>query len=422
MDYHGVGREGQKANVLGAIDLDALHVELRVMQHRTAENTKRFVRDRILFRHGTPAILHSDHARELIGRVMTSLASTFGYINTSTGGYCSTGNSVIESFWSYFNICLRLLSDKDYEDVHDHIQQIAWVWNTTIRSSIGVRPFEVMSGTTPVTISDTTVLPAPIGHVLDMSNISESTAAYTKVAREHGDYMRAERARVLNKHGRKLKALKVGDFVKIYVPPSHSEAVRRRRKAKHICQWRGPLRITKKLSNTTFELVSHFDNSKIFRRHLMNVRCWLGPVPDADSASDSDVLISDISAGEYAFVRDSNDPDDILMHCVIFAAVNDTCIDVAAWGTSAKNHVTGTYRPVVILRVNNKPTTRPGNRHVRCNWTWQIPIAGVDEMILLRQLEMLPGGHWTAKSARRVKLLKKLPGSSKKLKFRRYRS
>jgi hypothetical protein len=86
-----------------------------------------------------------------------------------------------------------------------------------------------------------------------MYNIRHASAAYAQHAREHGDFMHQLRAVVLNKHGRVLKRLKIGDLVKIYVPPSHGRAVRRRRKAKHICQWRGPLRIIKRLSNTTFD-------------------------------------------------------------------------------------------------------------------------------------------------------------------------
>ena len=97
MDFHGVGSEGEKANVLGAIDLDSFHVELSVMEHRTAENVKRFVRDRILFWAGTPFSIHSDHARKLVSRVMTELANSFGNINTSTGGYCPMGNSIVEN-------------------------------------------------------------------------------------------------------------------------------------------------------------------------------------------------------------------------------------------------------------------------------------------------------------------------------------
>ena len=127
MDFHGVGTEDRKANVLGAIDPDSLHIELAIMQHRTATNVMHFVRDRILLRHSTPNSIHSNYARELVGRVMTDLAATFNYVNTSTGGYCPTGNSVIESFWQYFNVCWRYLSDAEYENIKEHIQNIAWV-------------------------------------------------------------------------------------------------------------------------------------------------------------------------------------------------------------------------------------------------------------------------------------------------------
>ena len=98
MGFHGVGSEGEKANVLGAIDSDSFHIKLSIMEHHLAENVKRFVHNRILFRAGTPAIIHSDHARKLVGRVMTELAKNVGYVNTSTGGYCPMGNSIIELF------------------------------------------------------------------------------------------------------------------------------------------------------------------------------------------------------------------------------------------------------------------------------------------------------------------------------------
>ena len=117
-----------------------------------------------------------------------------------------------------------------------------------------------MTGTSPVTLTDAMVLPPLINPDTNLDNIKEAAAAYTQYAREHGDYERKRRADILNKHGRELKALKVGDYVKIYVPPSHGEAVRRRCKAKHICQWRGPLKLTKQLSNTTFENVPLFQS------------------------------------------------------------------------------------------------------------------------------------------------------------------
>ena len=144
------------------------------------------------------------------------------------------GNSIIERFWSYFNICVRNLTDKQYQNVADHIQHIAWAWNTTVHGISGVRPFEVMTGTSLVTLTDAMVLPPLINADINLDNIREAAAVYTQYAREHGNYERKRRTDILNKHGRELKALKVGNYVKIYVPPSHSKAMRCRRKAKHI--------------------------------------------------------------------------------------------------------------------------------------------------------------------------------------------
>ena len=114
-----------KASVFRAIDLDSFHVELSIMEHHSAENVKRFARDIILFRAGTLAIIHLDHAREIVGRLMTELANNFGCVNISTGRYCPMGNSTIKIFWPYFNICVRNLTDDQYQNIKDLIQHIA---------------------------------------------------------------------------------------------------------------------------------------------------------------------------------------------------------------------------------------------------------------------------------------------------------
>jgi hypothetical protein len=72
---------------------------------------------------------------------------------------------------------------------------------------------------------------------LDIPAIRVAVAEYIKVAAANADYQQKRNAEHLNKHARKLKELKVGDMVKIYAPPSHSEAVRRKRKQKHMRQW-----------------------------------------------------------------------------------------------------------------------------------------------------------------------------------------
>ena len=57
---------------------------------------------------------------------MTKLAADFGFTNTSTGGYCATGNSTIERFWAYFGVCIRALDDEAYQDADTQVQHMAW--------------------------------------------------------------------------------------------------------------------------------------------------------------------------------------------------------------------------------------------------------------------------------------------------------
>ena len=74
MDFYGVG----DSYVLGMIDLDSLWVELVHLPDRSAKGVERAIRDQILFRHGTPDQIQSDHAREFIGHMLTSLAKKYG--------------------------------------------------------------------------------------------------------------------------------------------------------------------------------------------------------------------------------------------------------------------------------------------------------------------------------------------------------
>ena len=85
---------------------------------------------------------------------MKSLASKYGYMPTTTGGYCPTGNSTIESFWAYLGICIRNLSDDEYNNIGDHLQRMAFAWNSTISESLSVSPFEIMTGTQARSIPD----------------------------------------------------------------------------------------------------------------------------------------------------------------------------------------------------------------------------------------------------------------------------
>ena len=136
----------------------------------------------------------------------------------------------------------------------------------------------------------------------------------------------------------------------------------------------------------------------------MNVRRWLGPLPDPLTAS-VDVMMpltSDIEEGQFVFARDS-DSSNLLYLCRV-ASVDDVDVELHTWGTTSKNHLSAVYRPVMILNKNNLPTTRPGR--AACQpWSWQVPTDAIEDLILVRPVEVLATGKLGADSRRHVRAL-----------------
>ena len=104
------------------------------------------------------------------------------------------------------------------------MQQIAWAWNVTVSESLGVSPFKVMTGRMPRTGPGSVIKRREAQQeALDVPAIRVAVAEYIKVAAANADYQRKRNAERLNKHGRKLKELKVGDMMKF----THRQATAR---------------------------------------------------------------------------------------------------------------------------------------------------------------------------------------------------
>ena len=393
MDFYSIGNKTNRVEVLGMIDLDSLWVELACLDTRAADGVADAVRDKILFRHGTPDQIHSDHAREFVGKALTSLARKHGYMNTTTGGYCPTGNSTIESFWRFLGICIRK-DDKEYDQPDVHLQRMAWAWNITESDSLSCSPFQVMAGSEPRALPATAMRGAwcappetDMNKKIDTAAVIANTSTYVKVAAAHADHMRRVNAAKLNEQGRVLKNLPVGKYVKIYAPPSHDEAVKRSRKQKHIAQFRGPLKIIERPTPTTFVLSDYFDEKRRFRRHISNVRRWVGPLPsktDKKNGIPPPVGTEDITTNSFIVVTDTPDDNDMFL-CKV-NSIDDSKINVWGYGSSSKNQLSATFKPIFTSKHKStgkeaihlsKP--RKSKTHTAPTpWTWTIATADID--------------------------------------------
>ena len=149
-------------------------------------------------------------------------------------------------------------------------------WNSKINASIGVTPFEAAHGL-PYRSPCAAFTDAPVPNAQPPSKsqlrvLQESATAFYREAIANQAWHRQRRADKLNAGGT-LRDFKVGDKVRLYIPPTAAEATRRGRKVKHMCYFRGPMTVTKKVGNTGYTVTDDV-TGKQYERTLMNIAPW----------------------------------------------------------------------------------------------------------------------------------------------------
>ena len=103
-----------------------------------------------------------------------------------------TRNATIQRFWRYLGRCLRLLTDEQYADVQSHLQSIIWAWNATVCESTGYSPFQVMTGTEPITVASAALQDESAATDLNVPSIIAAASGFALAAAAHSDYMRKQ--------------------------------------------------------------------------------------------------------------------------------------------------------------------------------------------------------------------------------------
>ena len=270
-------------------------------------------------------------------------------------------------------------------------------------------PFEVSTGVQPRTIADGFLAQSNSTAAINVSDIVTAAAEFTRLARANADFNRKHTADVLNEHGRKLRELKVGDHVKIFAPPGHKEAIRRNRKQKHMYTWKGPMRITDKISGTQFLLAYEYDEAKTYERHLVNIRRWVGPVPQSGPVDNSST--SDIEVGELVLARDNSKSTKLDLARVI--SITDETVTTACYGTRTGNPKTAKFH-AVYTEGSDVFLGKPSRNKNAKPWTWKIQIEDLDDLIPARGLTLLKTGRLNKPS---IKVLKSIKPKSQIRKF-----
>ena len=148
----------------------------------------------------------------------------------------------------------------------------------------------------------------------------------------------------------------------------------------------------------------YFNPSKIFKRHLCNVRVWQGPLPDAVAEKSYMLPLSiDTELEEFLIIRDSDTSKDLYLAMV--CEIQKLFFTLECWGCTHKhNRQKGIFKIIHVLK-DGSPTTMIPHKDVISNpWTWDINFDTMSDCVLIRDVEVLSTGKLSAKA--QAKLLK----------------
>jgi hypothetical protein len=375
MDFQGQGQAiTGETEALAVMDSFTKTVFVLPLKDRTAPTFVPTLLDAIWFTRGAPDVIHTDAAPELMSDLLAAVLASTGTQHTTTCGHNAQSNGEIESWWRFWNRCLKLLSPSEYLQWPSFSQRICFAYNSVSHESLGGPcPFEMDYGSPPVSpfVPAITALPhsdddtpredptSPISPAAFAEALQTSTAAFHRFAASHNSYVQQTTAARLNKHGTPAH-FHVNDRVKIYMPPTHAQIQRTGRRSQHIVAWRGPCLVTEVLSDSTYR-VQEECSKRFFERSIMNMRPFRAssapPPPHHDLLS-----TLALTPGTLVAVRDTPTS---AFHLARLTALTESTASLHYLGTTNPHFDRAVFKLLWLSPANKTvlKDTRPARNH-----------------------------------------------------------
>ena len=380
-------------------------IVLPLHSRSAAEFTPRFV-DAVLMGEGPPAIVHSDAAKQFVSEFQKQLAEVYGFTRTTTLGHNARGNAMVEIFWRFWNRCMRLLSDVQIKHWPTYCSRICWAYNTAVHDSISTTPFEIMRGVpapdpfTPIARPNLDE-PLPDFDADDARQYAQavrtSVNAFSALAKSHSDYVQQTTSERLNMQG-SARSYEIGDHVKVMVPPTAKQIAETGRPAKHLLSWRGPCEVVEILSNTGYK-VRELATNRHFERTLVNLSRFRATTPAPHPAAFDPLAHDPFAHGELLAVRDT--PASPFYLARVLEMVDDT-LRVHYLGCQSPNPKTAVFRPCWSHAETATITLQHAQPANCTQWTGDIDINDLDELLVARRLNLTARHRLDAPSLRKL--------------------
>jgi len=233
------------------IDHATKYVEALACDNQKATTAAKFLFDNVICRHGAPEEILSDRGQAFTGEVMHHLARLCGINQKFTSGYHPQTNGLTERFNRTIQEVLSKFVNPQQSNWDELLQATVFAYNTSIHSSTGFTPFEMVHGYLPRMPIETQLVIPKASHTA--SEWVKTVHDRAHLLQEAGLNRQIRRAKTQAKQydkGKTLKKIKVGDMVRVNMKQNTDPQTQKLGRL-----WKGPFQVIKKCGPVTFRVM-----------------------------------------------------------------------------------------------------------------------------------------------------------------------
>ncbi|KXJ06192.1 Retrovirus-related Pol polyprotein from transposon 412 [Exaiptasia diaphana] len=227
------------------------------LRNQTAKTCANKIVNEWIARYGVPDSLHSDQGRNFESNLFKEICDILDIKKTRTTAYHPAGNGQVENFNKTVKGLLQAKIDEDVTNTWDeHIGACMMAYRSSIHQSTGYTPFHLMFGREMRLPLDVMMGPPDVGedsYGEFASQLKQNLNDAYRLARENLNCAQKRQKEYYDK-GTKKSLFNPGDEVHLFNPHiKEGEAAKFHRK------WKGPFKITAKITDVNYKLSSGYD-------------------------------------------------------------------------------------------------------------------------------------------------------------------
>lgn len=229
-----------------------------------------------IMRFGVPKTLITDRGRNLMSEEFQEFLQVFNITHKPTTAYHPQSDGQTERFNAYLGTTLSIYAQDKPTDWEKYLQEVLTAYNSAPHVTTKMSPFYLLYGREMVLPMESKLGIQPV--CLELKERLDVLKEFREIAKDNIETAQ-DRAKIYYDRSRIDTGFKVGDLALVKKP-----ILMKGRSKKFVNRYKGPYKITKKLSPVVFEVVNAKGRPKFDNVHVSRMK----PFRKSDTLGDSD--------------------------------------------------------------------------------------------------------------------------------------